>query len=372
MQQCRIAERMASDEEALRLRPDYAEARLNRSFLLLSLGDFERAWTEYEWRFKMRGRAPKPVFRRSTDFLVRGGVTHGLGSPCHDEKSVAPEWDGSPLNGRTLLLRAEQGLGDSAQFMRYASLVPRGTGGTVIFECPEPLLDLARTCKGIDQLVPRGQTLPPCDVAMSLLSVPRVLKTTLETIPAEVPYINADPARVEYWRRELASLPGVRIGICWQGSLEQQGDRIRSVPLSRFAALGKVPGVTLCSIQKNHGSEQLWDERPESVQIHDFGSRTAASFADTAALVQALDLVVSIDSAVVHVAGAFAVPVWVLLPAASDWRWLLDREDSPWYPTMRLFRQPKPGDWDTVFAQIMKALQQWPERLRRMRAMKVV
>ncbi len=158
-----------------------------------------------------------------------------MGSPCGDEKLAAPEWDGSPLNGRTLLLRAEQGLGDSAQFMRYASLVPRGTGGTVIFECPEPLLDLALTCKGIDQLA-RMNGLPPCDVAMSLLSVPGLLKTTLETIPADVPYINADPARVEYWRRELASLPGVRIGICWQGSLEHQGDRIRSVPLSRFAA----------------------------------------------------------------------------------------------------------------------------------------
>ena len=254
--------------------------------------------------------------------------------------------------------------------MRYGALIPRGKGGTVILECPEPLVDLARTCKGIDQVVQRGQPFPACDLTVPLLSVPGLLQTTLETIPAEVPYINADPARVEYWRKELARLPGVRIGISWQGSLEHKGDKIRSLPLSRFAALGKVKGVTLCSLQKGHGTEQLADGSAGDVEIHDFGSRTAASFSDTAALVQALDLVVSIDTAVVHVAGAFAVPVWVLLPCASDWRWLNDREDSPWYPTMRLFRQPKPGDWDSVFAQVVKALHQWPDRLRRVMAKK--
>jgi Flp pilus assembly protein TadD len=342
IQQRRIADGLASYEEALRLKPEYAEAHLNRSLMWLASGDFARGWPEYEWRFKMKGRkAPT--------------------APCE-------RWDGSPLNGRTLLLRAEQGLGDLVQFMRYAALIPRGKGGKVILECPEGLMDLAQTCPGIDQRCVRGQALPPCDLYCAILTVPGLMKTTLETVPADIPYISVDPARIEYWEKELDSIPGRRVGISWQGSLEHRGDRLRSIPLARFAALAKVRGLTLCSIQKGHGSEQLIDGSAAELKVQDWGSRTAASFADTAALMHALDLVLTVDTAVAHVAGALGIPVWVMLPCASDWRWLHEREDSPWYPTMRLFRQPRPGDWDSVFSRIVTALNQWPDRLRRARS----
>ncbi len=336
--QRKIPEGLACYEEALRLKPDYAEAHLNRSIMWLAAGDFERGWTEYEWRFRMKNRALPTV--------------------------LGDRWDGSPLNGRTLLLKAEQGLGDVVQFMRYAPLIPRGSGGSIILECPEGLIDLAKTCRGIDQLVIRGQAGPKTDVFVPLLSVPGLLKTKLETIPAEIPYLSTDETRVAYWEQELSSIPGCRIGISWQGSLEHRGDRIRSVPLARFQTLAKMRGVTLCSIQKGPGTEQLTDGSAEGMQVHDFGARTQASFADSAALVQSLDLVVTVDTAVAHVAGALGVPVWVLVPCASDWRWLMQREDSPWYPTMRLFRQPKPGDWDSVFTRIAASLEQLPNRLR--------
>ncbi len=339
IQQRRIAEGVACYDEALRLKPDYPEAHLNRSLMRLAAGDFEQGWPEYEWRFKMRHR------NRPT--------------------APAPEWDGSPLNGRRLLLRAEQGIGDAAQFMRYGRLIPRGTGGTVILECPEPLIDLAKTCEGIDELVVRGRELPPCDLVIPLLTVGGLLKTTLATIPADIPYVSTDPARVEYWKNELSPLPGMRIGISWQGSLDHKGDRLRSVPLTRLAALAKIPCVTLCSLQKGVGSEQLLDGNVKDITIHDFGSLTGPSFADTAALIQSLDLVLTIDTAIGHIAGALGVPVWVMIPAASDWRWLNVREDTPWYPTMRLFRQPVPGDWDSVFSRLAAALEQWPDRLRK-------
>jgi hypothetical protein len=190
-----------------------------------------------------------------------------------------------------------------------------------------------------------------------LLSVPRVFGTTLETIPAEVPYLRADPARVEAWHRELGP-DGFKIGIAWQGNIGHAKDSYRSVPLVRFAGLAAVPGVRLFSLQKGAGSEQL-AEAPFAVtalgeRLHDF--------AETAAAVQALDLVVSVDTALAHLAGALAVPAWVALPFAPDWRWLLQREDSPWYPTLRLFRQERPGDWDDVFARLTAAV---AERLSR-------
>jgi hypothetical protein len=270
-----------------------------------------------------------------------------------------------------LLLRAEQGIGDAAQFMRYGKLIPRGTGGTVILECPEPLIDLAKTCEGIDEIVMRGsKELPPCDLVVPLLTVGGLLKTTLATIPADIPYVSTDPARAEHWKNEVSALPGLRIGISRQGSLDHRGDRLRSVPLTRFAALGKIPCVTLCSLQKGVGCEQLFDGSAKDMSVHDFGSQTGPSFADTAALMQSLDLVLTIDTAIGHVAGALGVPVWVMVPAASDWRWLTAREDTPWYPTMRLFRQPVPGDWDTVFVRLAAALEQWPDRLRKALAAK--
>jgi ADP-heptose:LPS heptosyltransferase len=195
-----------------------------------------------------------------------------------------------------------------------------------------------------------------CDAAITLLSVPGLLGTNLETIPGNVPYVMPDPGRVAFWQTELAKLPGRRVGIVWQGSQEHKGDRLRSVSLTRFAELGKVDGVCLCSLQKGPGVEQLLDGLAGEIKVHDLAARTQSSYADTAALMKALDLVVTVDTSVAHVAGAMGIPVWVVLPFAADWRWLQHREDTPWYPTMRLFRQTNRGNWDEVFARVALAL----------------
>jgi Flp pilus assembly protein TadD len=341
----KIAEGMARYDEALRLRPDYPEAHLNRSLALLSTGDFARGWAEYEWRWKMPTIKP-PKFKQ-------------------------PRWDGSPLAGRTVLLHAEQGLGDTIQFIRYASLL-QALGGRVVLDCPVPLVELAASCPGVSQVVARGSALPPFDVWATLLSIPGLLHTTLETIPAAIPYVKADPERVRYWQQELASVPGLRVGISWQGSKQHRGDRVRSVPLTRFASLAKTGSVRLLSLQKGLGTEQLAEAAAAGWEVLDYGSRTEASFADTAALMLNLDLIVTVDSAVAHVAGALGLPVWVATPYAADWRWLRHREDTPWYPTLRLFRQPVPGDWDIVFQRLSGALTaQTQDQLQRQRQARV-
>jgi len=344
----RFADATRCYDEAIRLRPDYPEANMNRSLCQLTEGDFENGWAGYEWRLRLPNRKqPNLPF---------------------------PRWDGQPLNGRTLLLLAEQGLGDAVQFMRFAAEIPRGESNRqagmpaprdrqagmpaprVVLDCPLELVDLARTCPGIDLVVPRGQALPVCDAAIPLLSVPGLLGTNLSNIPARVPYLKCDPKRVDTWCAQLKPLPGRRVGIVWQGSLDHKEDRWRSIALARFAALAAVPGVCLCSLQKGRGAEQLIDGSADGLTVFDFGAQTYSSFADTAALMQALDLVVTVDTSVAHVAGALGLPVWVMLPAASDWRWLTDREDSPWYPTMKLFRQSRRGDWDEVFERMAQAL----------------
>ncbi len=368
-------EAAACYEEALRLRPNYPEAHLNRSFLWLSGGDFQRGWAEYEWRFKLKNRQ------------VPG---------------KAPQWDGKPLDGRRLLLHCEQGLGDAVQFMRYAALIPRGSGGTIAIECPEALVELARTCPGIDHVVKQGQKADGFDISFPVMSVARILGTNLSNIPGgkkggvqkgtgtfsagitdscqsealgggkgarplldgTVPYFRPDPARVAHWRAELDLIPGRKIGISWQGNRDHKMDRLRSLPLAAFAPLAKARGVSLCSIQKGFGTEQLTDGTADGVPVRDFGSLASASYADTAALIKALDLVVTVDTSIAHVAGAIGAPVWVMVQYAADWRWLTERSDTPWYPTMRLFRQTTLGDWAGVFARIVSAVEQWPDRLR--------
>jgi hypothetical protein len=266
---------------------------------------------------------------------------------------------------RTILLHAEQGLGDTLQFIRYAPLVQQ-RGGEVVVECQETLLPLLATCPGIDQLVARGAPLPAFDTHAPLLSLPGILGTTLTTIPANIPYLTADPGLREQWRHELSSLgdaaplgdagrrPAFKVGIAWQGNPQYPNDRQRSIPLARFAPLAQLTGVRLFSVQKGPGSEQLV-RGANPFPVIDLGSRFG-NFADTAAALVNLDLVVAVDSAVAHCAGALGLPAWVLLPSPSEWRWLRHREDSPWYPTMRLFRQKEPGDWEEVVDRLAGAL----------------
>jgi hypothetical protein len=224
----------------------------------------------------------------------------------------------------------------------------------VIFECPKPLLSLLKSCAGIDRLVRQGEEVPSFDLQAPLLSLPGIFRTSLETIPAEVPYLLADPGLVGHWRRELAGMTGFKAGIAWQGNPKYEKDRDRSIPLERFEPLARCSAVHLLSLQKGTGVEQL-QALAGRFPVTELGSRLD-DFIDTAALIMNLDLVITCDTAVAHLAGALGVPVWVALSFVPDWRWVLDRSDSPWYPTMRLFRQTERGNWGDVFEEITNAL----------------
>ncbi len=327
--QGRVTEALACYQQALCLKPDYAEVHINLAYACLLRGDFEAAWSEYEWRWKCRDSSPPPFQQ--------------------------PLWDGSSLQGRTILLFAEQGLGDTLHFIRYAPLVKR-TGATVIVQCQGRLLRLLGTCAGIDRLVPEGADPPRFDVQAPLLSLPRIFRTTLATIPAKIPYLSADRESRACWQEPLSGVQDFKVGIAWQGSAEHKRDRQRSVPLLAFAPLADVPGVRLVSLQTGPGREQLSDQA-DRLAVLDLADQLE-DFADTAALMSHLDLLITVDTAVAHLAGALGVPVWVALPLVPDWRWLLEREDSPWYPSMRLFRQTSLGDWAGVFERLSEALRQ--------------
>ncbi len=310
--------------ESLRLRPDYPDALLNQALGWIQAGRFEQGWAAYEHRWQVPG-VNRPDFTQ-------------------------PAWAGEPLGGKTILVYAEQGLGDTFQFIRYASMVKR-RGGTVMYEGPGALLPLLSRCPGIDRLIARGTPIPEFQTHCALLSLPWLMRTTLATVPAEVPYLFADPALVSRWREELAPQAGYRIGINWQGNPKYKGDRQRSIPLEKFAPLADLPGVRLISVQKGHGSEQLaaHGDRLGIVPLGDRLDESGGAFMDTAAVLMNLDMLITSDTAIAHVAGGLGVTTWLALNWSADWRWLHSRSDCPWYPSMRLLRQPEPGDWDSVF-----------------------
>jgi hypothetical protein len=344
-----FAEAIACYERALQLRPGFAEAHWNLGLALLLRGEYERGWPETEWLWRAKRPSPLAAFPQ-------------------------PLWDGSPLQGRTILLHTDQGLGDILQFIRYAPLVkqrgglkgsePCGTPlgeppapVTVLVQCYPALASLLSRCPGVDGVVPKGSPPPDFAVHALLQSLPGIFRTTLATVPAKVPYVFADPARAEHWRGELQDLSGFRIGIAWQGNVKHRWDRHRSIPLGHFEPLSRIAGVRLLSLQQGAGTEQLRTLAGcFPVAIPHWPDDVPPPFAETAAVMRNLDLVITCDTAVAHLAGALAVPVWVALPFAPDWRWLRDREDSPWYPTMRLFRQTTPGDWQGVFARMTDEL----------------
>jgi FkbM family methyltransferase len=318
--------------QAADLKPNYADPHWNQSLVWLLKGDFERGWAEYEWRWKLKAFKPRP---------------------CEQ-----PLWDGSPLEGKTILLAAEQGLGDTLQFIRYAPLM-KARAARVLAEVPRPLRQIVSTCPGIDQLLVQGEPSPSFDTYITMLSLPRLLGTTLATVPADVPYLSADAGLVEKWRDEVQSLPGFKIGIAWKGSPQNRTDRGRSLSLALFEVLASVPGVTLVSLQKGQGSEQI-AQVANRFNVVDFGDRLdadAGPFMDTAAIMRHLDLVVTCDSSLAHLAGALGAPVWIALMLTPDWRWLTGRDDTPWYPTARLFRQKHVGGWPEVFERMASALQ---------------
>jgi Flp pilus assembly protein TadD len=329
----RLDDALAEYEAAIRLRPDYAEPHWNRALQLLLRGDYARGWPEYEWRWRV------PSFH----------------SPLPGTSK--PRWDGGPLEGRTILLWAEQGLGDTLQFVRYAPLL-KARGARVVVQCQPQLVPLLSRTPGIDRLLGWDDPAPDGDVWVPFMSVPALVRTTVETIPAEVPYLFADPERVGHWRRQLAAVPGFKVGIAWQGNTQHGWDRHRSVPLAHFEPLARVPGVSLVSLQKGPGSEQLQElaGRFPVLGLGDLVDQAAGAFTDTAAVLRSLDLVISVDTALAHLAGGMAVPGWVPVHVAPDWRWLLGREDSPWYPSLRLFRQAELGNWQGVFRRMADEL----------------
>lgn len=321
----RVEEALASYQQALRLRPDMAEAHWSRSLALLSCGDYERGWLEYEWRWK-RARAEKRTFAK-------------------------PRWDGSCLGGKTILLWCEQGLGDMIHFVRYALLLKK-QGATVWLECPAKMIPLLGTCRGVDRVLAEGTPLPDFDYQAPLMSLPLLCGTLLNNVPSETPYLRAFGDLVQYWRGKLGASSNFKIGVAWQGNPKHRFDRHRSFPVHWFRSLAGLGGVELYSLQKGSGTEQLKSVR---YPISDLGSsmdESGGAFQETAALMQALDLVITCDSALAHLAGALGRPVWVALSTNADWRWLQDVEYTLWYPTMRLFRQAQLGHWGPVFEHI--------------------
>lgn len=321
------AEALACYDRALAIRPDLAQVHLSRALAWLEAGDFARGWPEYEWRL------------RCPQFAI--------------PDLPQPRWDGGPLDGRSILLYADHGLGDGIQFIRYAPMV-KARGGRVVVLCRAPLARLLATCDGVDMVVVEGSPTPACDVHAPLMSLPGIFGTDLSNLPAEVPYLFADPDRVAAWAEELGPSDDVRIGIAWQGNPAHVRDRLRSIPLAKFEPIARRPGVRLFSLQKGHGREQI-EAVAGRFAVTDLGGRFD-DLMETAALMTNLDLVIAPDTAPAHLAGAIGVPAWVALPYEADWRWLSGREDSPWYPTMRLFRQRRWGDWDDVFDRIAAAL----------------
>jgi FkbM family methyltransferase len=331
VRQGKYDEAEASSQQALALNPNYAEAHKNQGIVWLLLGDFERGWPEYEWRWQC-AESKMPSYKQ-------------------------PLWDGSPLNGKTILLHHEQGLGDSIQFVRYATAL-KERGARVIVKVQKPLMKLMAGFPNTDVLVCDDADLPDFDLHVPMLSVPGILKTTLETIPADVPYLAADSSLLDKWKHRLAAYGGFQVGIAWQGSPDFHADAQRSVPLRHFAVLAKVEGVRLFSLQKGYGSEQI-EALDGAFEVIDFGDELdgdAGPFMDTAAIMKSLDLIITSDTSVPHLAGALGVPTWTALSVSPDWRWFLEREDCPWYPTMRLYRQTTLDDWEDVFARIAKDL----------------
>ena len=331
----RPAEAEASCREAGRLRPDYPDAHTNLAHALLLAGRFEEGWTEYEWRWTTR-----QLLDGARNFPV-------------------PQWDGEAIGDRVILLHAEQGLGDTLHFCRYVPLM--ASGARIVLEVQAPLVRLLSGLPGITQIVARGDSLPSFDLHCPLLSLPRAFGTTLDTIPAATPYLAADPARTAEWRERLGHFDGLRVGLVWAGG-QRQGlpsqviaDRRRSIALDTMAPLGEASGVSFISLQKGEPAAQAATP-PPGMALHDF-TADLCDFADTAALIGGLDLVISVDTAVAHLAGALGKPVWLLLHDFADCRWTLTDDASYWYGDLALIRQTSAGDWAGVIAETRRRLE---------------
>lgn len=312
------------------IRTDYANAHMAEAFALLAMGrEFPGGLAKLEWRWRLPDRTPRGF--------------------------KEPQWHGEPLKGRTLLLHAEQGFGDSLMLLRYAPMAA-AQGGRVVIEVPRALARLAaRTEGGPFAVVPEGSPLPKFDLHCPLMSLPQALGTTLDTVPAAVPYLHAEPNALDRWKHRLGDRPGLKVGIAWAGNPAHQNDLQRSIGLERMSALLDLPGVRWFSLQVGARANDLAALTPGLVSDL---SPDLKDFSETAAAIANLDLVITVDTAAAHLGGALGRPVWIVLPFVPDWRWLLERTDSPWYPTARLFRQPARGDWEGVLTAVRSALRE--------------
>ena len=326
-----LAEAMAAYDKAIALVPDEPNIRRNRGMALLAVGRFDEGWADYEFRWQT------PRFKRlRRDWPV-------------------PMWDGAGITCKRILVHAEQGLGDTLQFCRYLSLL-QAEGAIVIVECADSLKPLLEMMQGVRSVVRPGGHLPNLDCHVPLMSLPGLLKTTAKTIPATVPYLVAPKAAVRKWQKIAADWPkGRRIGIAWRGSPDHPRDAIRSPGLALFLKLASIADITLVSLQKDGGAEEIAMLADAAMVIDP--TADIDDFADSAALIGQLDAVVSCDSAPLHLAGALGVSCYAVLPHVAEWRWGEAGDRSPWYPTMTLIRQPAFGDWETVFTRVAEILE---------------
>ena len=393
-----------SYQRAIHLKPDYDEAYSNLGNALAATGNADDALTACRRAVQLNPNSVGAHWNLAVILLRQGHFEHGLPayewrwkSPTAPRTFRQPQWTGENLTGKTILLHAEQGFGDTIQFVRYAPIIA-AAGARVILECQSELLRLLKGIAGIDETIERGQPLPDFDCHCPLMSLPLVFKTRLETIPSTVPYLHADPGTSLHWKNKIlnhagfggtpttrisidknpgrrsthsksspstgsgqagqASEPGVatamppqNIGLAWAGNPTHSDDRNRSIKLSELSPLAR-PGLKFHSLQKGDRSSET---PPDGMNWTDHTAQLT-DFADTAACISNLDLVITVDTAVAHLAAAMGKPVWLLLAFLPDWRWLMGRDDSPWYPTMRLFRQPSAGDWATPIRRVVEML----------------
>jgi tetratricopeptide (TPR) repeat protein len=349
-----LAAALSSFDQALRINPNHAAGRVNRAHALLLAGDYEKGWADYAWRWKDQ-----------SSWVAQ-----------EDRGFSQPQWLGAePITGKTILLHSEQGYGDTIQFCRYATLVAN-LGAKVILEVPAALVTLLSSLRGAVHVMARGERLPDFDMFCPLLNLPLALRTTVSTIPAQVPYLSESEDLRRVWSQKLGTRKRARIGLVWSSGFRPAQPELwsdnarRNIPLASFAAF-KDLDADFYSLQKGEAAEAELDELNaqgwHGPKIQNLAGELA-DFADSAALIEQLDLVISVDTSVAHLAGALSKPVWVLIRFDACWRWLLDREDSPWYPSARLYRQRQPDDWGSVMSEVVHDLGEW---LRRSKALKL-
>lgn len=327
--QGRIAEARDLQLQIVDWLPGDFTARFDLAESLLLLGDFERGWREYQWRYRMPHTA------------------------AIERKVQRPRWDGAPMPGQTLLIHDEQGFGDTLQFLRMAPEAKARSGARVVLEVAPELLSLAERMNGVDAVTARGSLPPAFDRHCELMSLPMVTRLAMSDLRGQPPYLKPDPRRVATWRARLAALPRPLVALVWAGRPTHANDANRSMSLADFVPLAGLD-VTFLAVQKGPKAAEALSP-PAGLRVQSL-DREIQDFEDTAAILSIADLLVSVDSSPVHLAGALGRPAWVLLPFVPDWRWLLDRQDSPWYPSLRLLRQPAPGDWASVIDEVGRDL----------------